>query len=157
MLLVDMAIAVQNQTPYNHNIDFSDTLNDVFEKEGQSLQVASHILKDERLFQVLNDVRCDESRPRGCSRLRIRVWAVLPTTVPSNTNFALIAVNSLHRNRICKVQRIRAAVVAPLRADHGLRLSASTRDEVCLTQQWLCTHMEYVVCSRIVEPSLCQL
>ena len=39
-------------TPFQHQIRFEDTLNEVFTKEGQGLQVASHILHDDRLFAV---------------------------------------------------------------------------------------------------------
>jgi hypothetical protein len=52
MFCVDWAILLQSASPYRHDIRFRDELGDVFRKEGQSLQVASHILHDDRLFQV---------------------------------------------------------------------------------------------------------
>jgi hypothetical protein len=53
MLLVDTAILMQNANPFRHNVVFGDVLADVFGKENKhSLQVASHVLRDERMFQV---------------------------------------------------------------------------------------------------------
>ena len=61
MFLVDWALLVQGQSPYEHVVRFEDTLNDVFSKEGQGFQVASHALHDERLFEALkivSPIRC---------------------------------------------------------------------------------------------------
>jgi hypothetical protein len=52
-LLIDTAVICQNATPYQHKIDFADELSVVFKKEhDHSLQVASHLLRDRRLWQV---------------------------------------------------------------------------------------------------------
>ena len=55
MFLIDWTIVVSGKTPFAHDINFADDLNDVFAKEGGSLQVASHVLQDERLFQALRE------------------------------------------------------------------------------------------------------
>ena len=53
MFIVDATIMLQNATPFNHDVDFADTLSQVFAKEKeQSFQVAAHILRDERFFQA---------------------------------------------------------------------------------------------------------
>ena len=53
MFLVDWTLLLQRCSPYQHQICFEDSLNDVFTKEGQGMQVASHILHDDLLFAVL--------------------------------------------------------------------------------------------------------
>ena len=53
-LLVDVSIMCQNASPYRHQVDFADNLSVVFAKErGHSLQVASHLLRDHAMWQVL--------------------------------------------------------------------------------------------------------
>ena len=53
MFLVDLALMAEGGNPYNiRGIDFMDSLDDVFKKEGHSLGTAAHILRDERLWQV---------------------------------------------------------------------------------------------------------
>ena len=54
MLLCDLVITLQNATPFTPNVDPNDSLEAVFAKTGQSVAAASHILRDERLFQVLH-------------------------------------------------------------------------------------------------------
>jgi len=45
-------VLLQRQSPYQHRVQFCDDLQDVFRKELQSLQVASHLLHDDVLFQA---------------------------------------------------------------------------------------------------------
>ena len=54
MLLVDITLILQNCSPFGlaHAVDFNDNLNTVFQKTGQSLVAAAHILRDERMFAV---------------------------------------------------------------------------------------------------------
>ena len=53
-LLIDVAIMCQNASPYQHQIDFADKLSVLFVKEhGASLQVASHLLRDAKMWQVI--------------------------------------------------------------------------------------------------------
>jgi hypothetical protein len=44
---------MQGASPYGHQIDFGDTMNEVMVKSGQSMQAACHILRDNVFFQVL--------------------------------------------------------------------------------------------------------
>ena len=53
MFLVDWALLLQRQSPFDQGlVDFNDTLNDVFDKAGQSMRVAAFIMKDSLLFDV---------------------------------------------------------------------------------------------------------
>ena len=53
MFIIDSAVLLQNATPFQHRVNFSDTLSDIFAKErDQGLQVASHILRDVQLFKA---------------------------------------------------------------------------------------------------------
>lgn len=53
LFLVDFALILQRQGAWQpRNIDPLDSLNDVFAKESQSLNVAAHLLRDSRLFEV---------------------------------------------------------------------------------------------------------
>ena len=54
MLLVDITLILLNASPFNlaRNVDFYDNLSAVFQKAGQSLVAAAHILRDDRMFQV---------------------------------------------------------------------------------------------------------
>jgi len=59
MFLIDLTVILQSCSPYAmRNIDFTDNLNQVFEKTGQSLKAASHILRDETLFQAFANWNC---------------------------------------------------------------------------------------------------
>ena len=54
MFLIDASITLQNACPYRHDVNFCDDLNAVVAKErDQSLQIAAHTLRDERLYQVI--------------------------------------------------------------------------------------------------------
>ena len=53
MMLSDLALILQNTSPYGHLVDPNDTLDDVFAKCGQSLAACSYILRCHRMFQVL--------------------------------------------------------------------------------------------------------
>lgn len=53
MLLADLVCIMQGASPYGHQIDFGDTMNEVMVKSGQSMQAACHILRDNVFFQVL--------------------------------------------------------------------------------------------------------
>ena len=53
MLLVDAAVILQNGSlPTMRHVDFKQNMADVFERCGQSLLAASHVLRDERMLQV---------------------------------------------------------------------------------------------------------
>ena len=52
VFLVDWAVILQGGTPFNPAGDFGTTLDELFSQEGQGLQVACAILKQDRLFQV---------------------------------------------------------------------------------------------------------
>jgi hypothetical protein len=52
MLLSDLVLIMQNASPYNPPLDFHDNMADVMSKSGQSMMAASHVLRDDRLFQV---------------------------------------------------------------------------------------------------------
>ncbi len=52
MLLCDTAVIMQNAVPCAHGINYSDNLQDVFVKVGQSMQAACHILRDDRMFEA---------------------------------------------------------------------------------------------------------
>ena len=54
MLLVDIALVVQHCSPFGlaAGIGFDDDLNTVFQKTGQSMKAAAHILRDERMIRV---------------------------------------------------------------------------------------------------------
>ena len=65
-LLVDVAVMCQNASPYKHSVDFADNLSVIFIKEqGHSLQVASHILRDNAMWKVL------QIRHDICAKFRI--------------------------------------------------------------------------------------
>lgn len=51
--MIDISIICQNASPYRHRIAFADTLSVIFVKElGHSLQVASHLLRDWRMWEA---------------------------------------------------------------------------------------------------------
>ena len=53
-LLIDVAIMCQNASPFRHQVDFADKLSVLFVKEhGASLQVASHLLRDAKMWQAI--------------------------------------------------------------------------------------------------------
>lgn len=52
MLLADLAVVMQNASPFHPPVAFKDNVADVLRKSGQSMLAASHILRDGRLFQV---------------------------------------------------------------------------------------------------------
>jgi hypothetical protein len=52
MLLSDLVLIMQGASPYNPPLDFHDNMADVIHKSGQSMMAASHVLRDDRLFQV---------------------------------------------------------------------------------------------------------
>ena len=55
MFIIDSAVLLQNGSPFTCHVDFADNLSAVFAKEGgQSLRAAAHVLRDEKLFQVLS-------------------------------------------------------------------------------------------------------
>ena len=54
MLLVDTTLILLNASPHGltGQVRFNDDLAKVFQKTGQSLVAAAHILRDERMFMV---------------------------------------------------------------------------------------------------------
>jgi hypothetical protein len=52
MLLSDLVLIMQGASPYNPPLDFHDNMADVIHKSGQSMMAASHVLRDDYLFQV---------------------------------------------------------------------------------------------------------
>jgi hypothetical protein len=54
MLLADLVVIMQGAVPFNPAVDFADDLSTVFQKAGQSMQAACHVLRDESLFQVIS-------------------------------------------------------------------------------------------------------
>ena len=63
MLLADLVVILQGASPYNSNVDFNDDLSEVFQKSGQSMQAACHVLRDESLFQVSHGIPILRSPP----------------------------------------------------------------------------------------------
>jgi hypothetical protein len=54
MLLADLVVIMQGAVPFNPALDFTDDLSTVFQKAGQSMQAACHVLRDESLFQAIS-------------------------------------------------------------------------------------------------------
>ena len=52
MFLVDTALIMQRHNPYTHHINFADSLQEVFDREKQSMKAASSILHDANLFEA---------------------------------------------------------------------------------------------------------
>ena len=52
MVLCDFSCILQNASPYQNNICFWDSMADVFDKTGQSMAAACHILRDKYMFQA---------------------------------------------------------------------------------------------------------
>ena len=52
MVLCDFSVILQNASPYQNNICFWDSMADVFNKIGQSMAAACHILRDKYMFQA---------------------------------------------------------------------------------------------------------
>ena len=66
--LVDLTLICLNASPLGHgDVNFEDSLDDVFTKTGQSLVAAAHVLRDERLHKVFL-VRIFFSSPHPPSR-----------------------------------------------------------------------------------------
>ena len=53
LLLADLTVIMQGASPFGHEIEFGDTMKEVMDKSGQSMQAACHILRDNTLFQAL--------------------------------------------------------------------------------------------------------
>ena len=57
MALCDFSVILQNASPYQHNICFWDSMADVFDKTGQSMAAACHILRDNYMFKAHHMVK----------------------------------------------------------------------------------------------------
>ena len=58
MTLCDFSVILQNASPYRQdNICFWDSMADVFNKTGQSMAAACHILRDKYMFQASHIVK----------------------------------------------------------------------------------------------------
>jgi hypothetical protein len=77
MLLADLVLIMQSTSPYHPPVDFHDDMAQVLGKSGQSMMAASHVLRDDRLFEVSDRARegegeggCHEFQNfLGCSKL----------------------------------------------------------------------------------------
>ena len=69
MILCDLSVILQNASPYQaNNICFWDSMTDVFDKVGQSMAAACHILRDKYMFQAPDTVKHDKTLS-GSARL----------------------------------------------------------------------------------------
>ena len=61
MFLVDTSLIMQQHNPYTHQINFADSLQEVFDRQKQSMKAASSILHDAILFEanVIHKTLCN--------------------------------------------------------------------------------------------------
>ena len=57
MVLCDFVVILQNASPYQNNICFWDSMADIFNKTGQSMAAACHILRDKYMFKAPHIVK----------------------------------------------------------------------------------------------------